>query len=197
MASYRCAGVIVFDETGKNMVIVKSGKDGFGFPKGKKEKKDKDNLYKTAFRELYEETGIKMDQVKIINEELLVEMSPAEKPAIGYLIGIFQGDISKHKFRYRYNELSYVKWCCIDEALNLLKKRKQRLPTLKSAIEILNQYFDSQKNGESRSIDNRLLIIANNVKQRKDIDNYSYTRRMFQLNSDGSKIEILTPNITK
>ena len=60
-------GIIYFDTTDKKYLLVYGKKSGkWGFPKGHQE--NNETVEDTAIRELYEETGIKINQSNLTNK---------------------------------------------------------------------------------------------------------------------------------
>ena len=57
-----CAGVIVISQN-KYVLMVKTHKNHYSYPKGKRNKKENETTIETAKRELEEETGIKLDKL--------------------------------------------------------------------------------------------------------------------------------------
>ena len=70
-----CCGIIVFYDN--LTILVKNEKNFYSFPKGKKEKGETD--FETAYRELKEETGIKENEIELINNKYIDEISKDSK----------------------------------------------------------------------------------------------------------------------
>lgn len=112
-----CAGIVVFgtfDDNITKIILVKTPRGHWGFPKGKKHKKE-DNL-SAAVRELYEETGITHEDI-----ELAVDPNGDYITLIdGYIIHyIAKGDFKQFVPKFDQDELTEVKWHSLDEALGM------------------------------------------------------------------------------
>jgi 8-oxo-dGTP pyrophosphatase MutT (NUDIX family) len=107
--------------------LVKTHKGNWGFPKGKREKKESYEI--CAFRELEEETGLKKDQIKTLDmpELFFTELSNKQKPSVRLFVG-YTDDLLKISIK-DIDELSEVKWIKIKDAYELL--------TLKNRADIL------------------------------------------------------------
>lgn len=115
-----CAGVIVFDKELEQCILVKTENNNYGFPKGKRNKGE--STEQTALRELYEETGLTKDQIKLVENFTLDELSKKGNPCIRYLLAIC--DDTNHKFHFDEKELAEVKWYNIVDALVLLQDKR-------------------------------------------------------------------------
>lgn len=100
-----CYGILVFNKDKTSVVLVKTHKNNYGFPKGKKHKNE--TINECALRELHEETGITKENIDIVNNDFIIENSNNDNPAIGYLVGIIKNDI---EFTYDKEELESVNW---------------------------------------------------------------------------------------
>ena len=124
-----CAGVIVFDHKLEQCILVKTENNNYGFPKGKRNKGE--ITEQTALRELQEETGLIKDQIKLVDDYTLDELSKNGNPCIRYLLAIC--DDINHKFKFDEKELSDVKWYKINDAFKLLPDK--RINVLEKAVE--------------------------------------------------------------
>lgn len=106
MNKFPCGGVIVFDPTLTQTILVETDAGYKSFPKGKLKKGE--DLKTGALRELEEETGIHQNQIDIIPNIMLQEYSDKGKPSIQYFIGICQQPIQK--FTFDIQELKNVQW---------------------------------------------------------------------------------------
>lgn len=120
-----CAGVIVIYQN--QTVLVETPRGHLSFPKGKR-KKDETNL-QAALREMEEETGITADQITLIEDHFVDELSKKGVPNIRYFIAYLNSKVSK--FTWDPEELSNVKWYQIDQI--------QDLPNLKSSRQLVFQ----------------------------------------------------------
>ncbi|ARF11907.1 NUDIX hydrolase [Klosneuvirus KNV1] len=124
-----CGGVIVFDQKIEHCILVKTENNNYGFPKGKRNKGE--SMEQTALRELYEETGLTRDHIKLIDNMTLDELSVKGNPCIRYYLATC--DNINHTFKFDDKELAEVKWYKIDDAMKLLWDK--RIIVLNQAIE--------------------------------------------------------------
>ena len=125
-----CAGVIVFKLSPGNdkCVIVKAKSKGefsqpnFGFPKGKRHKNE--TIEQCAFRELYEETGISLAQITLVDNVHLIELSDRGNIATTYLIGKFIDIEHEHVFTFDHDELESSELISVDRAYELVKRSR-------------------------------------------------------------------------
>ena len=127
-----CAGFVVLCK-GK-VLLVETPNHVWGFPKGKKNRKEK--LLDCAFRELQEETGLKKDQIIVIdpNEIVFNEISKKGKSSVHLYLATAK-ELIKPKVT-NPEELLSAKWVDVKEALLILtkKNRKQILTDAVSAF---------------------------------------------------------------
>lgn len=128
-----CAGVIVFDQSIENVILVKTENNNYGFPKGKRIKGE--TTEQTALRELQEETGLVKDQIKLFDNITIDELSVKGNPCIRYLLATC--DDINHKFQFDDKELDEVQWYKIDDAMKLLYDK--RIIVLEEAIKKITQ----------------------------------------------------------
>lgn len=124
-----CGGVIVFDQNIEHCILVKTENNNYGFPKGKRNKGE--TMEETALRELQEETGLTKEQIKLVDDITLDELSNKDNPCIRYFLATC--DNMDHKFQFDEKELSEVDWYKIDDAMKLL--RDKRIIVLTQAID--------------------------------------------------------------
>ncbi len=127
-----CNGVIVFDND--NTVIVRTANNNYGFPKGKREKRETE--IDAAFRELVQETGITKDQILIAENVWIDEHKANGNVNIRYLVAKYKTSKSNHKFVFDPEELEEVRWYSLEEAFNVLWK--SRTEVLKKALVVVN-----------------------------------------------------------
>lgn len=132
-----CVGIIVFNEN--KTVLVRTEVGNYSFPKGGRKKGETD--LQTAWRELYEETGLSNENVKLIDDLYIDELSDKGHLSVRYFIGIIVKNIIKLK--YDPEELEFVGWFDIKEALQLDKLKSQRKDILQKASEHYNNYLTS------------------------------------------------------
>ena len=122
-----CSGIIVFDND--KTVLVSTHIGNYSFPKGKRNKNE--TSLETAWRELTEETGLTKDNVELIDETFIDELSNRKgNLSVRYYVGKLIKPLDTLTFDPE--ELNKVEWISIDDALNLSKlvdKRKEVLNT--------------------------------------------------------------------
>jgi len=134
-----CAGVIVFDNN--NTILCRTDLGNHSFPKGKKDGMER--MEQTAFRELYEETGIKPKDIIIVTNTILDEVNEdSGMISVQYLIGKYIGD-KKCKFKYDTDELNNVAWYSISDATKIDKFYQRRKNILKNAYDIIDAVPDT------------------------------------------------------
>jgi 8-oxo-dGTP pyrophosphatase MutT (NUDIX family) len=132
---FPCCGVIILNNDLTKCVLVKTEKNNYGFPKGKRNKGETN--IQTALRELNEETGINENQIEFITENHYEELSHKQKPSVKYYVAkLISTD--KIKFKYDKNELDTVDWYNIEDAIKLL--------TLKNRDNILRSIINDVTN---------------------------------------------------
>ena len=131
-----CFGFIVLDKQNKKTILVETPDKYLSFPKGKYEKKKDKSYLDCAIRELFEETGICIDMVKIIPELILSEITPKGNCNIQYFVCDF--DSTFNKFTFDPEEIKSVKWYGFEE-INILSNLKQeRKDIFNNLLNILN-----------------------------------------------------------
>ena len=86
--SYPCSGFVLFNEFSE-VAIVTTSRGWSSFPKGKREGKGKtrEDLLTAAYRETFEETGITKEEITLIPETTLWELSAKGNPSVFYFVG--------------------------------------------------------------------------------------------------------------
>lgn len=127
-----CAGFIVLCKD--YVLLVKTPKGNWGFPKGKRNKNESYEL--CAFRELEEETGLNKNQIKPIDMPKLffTEITKKGMPAVRLFVATTE-DLIEVKAT-DIDELAEVKWIKIEDAYTLLtiKNRADILKNLNLSI---------------------------------------------------------------
>lgn len=118
---FPCAGFLIFSRNKGRVVLVETHRNHLGFPKGKREKGERD--IETALRELNEETGIRKEDIDILQNEL-EEFSDKNNRSVKYFIGILKKDYDN--FVYDKEELLEVRWYETKDILELEKLKKRR-----------------------------------------------------------------------
>jgi 8-oxo-dGTP pyrophosphatase MutT (NUDIX family) len=121
-----CGGFIII--CGENTLLVCSKKGKWGFPKGKKHKKE--TLKECAIRELYEETGLTADKINIVNNICFHEVTKKGILSVELYLA-YTNNMIKPKIQDQ-DELCDAKWIKIDQAYQLLDV-KNRMSILKDA----------------------------------------------------------------
>ncbi len=130
----RSFGIIpIFEDyDGYKVLVVQNAKGGYwGFPKGTPEK-DEEPM-QTAIRELWEETGIKKDDITIQSAPELIERHPFIKDNEEYIkVNTYRiGFVSKDTIGDNLDEIIEARWVTLTEA--------KKLFTINSIIDIANQ----------------------------------------------------------
>lgn len=121
------SGVIIFNYDLTKTIIVKTPKGNIGFPKGGRENNER--LHQTAYREVQEETGLMNYQYRhdktIIGEKK--GNNPKVKCTIYYFIArTVDKEIENIPLKCIIpNELSFIQWTPIEEAYDMLCKRRR------------------------------------------------------------------------
>lgn len=132
---FPCCGIIVFSKDRKSTVLVETERGHLSFPKGKREKGETD--LETAYRELYEETGITKDMIDIF-DDYFDEMSPKGFPSVRYFVGILNCEYENFKFNEK--ELCIVRWYPTF-VITSLKDSKLR-DTRKNVFEVILNHIE-------------------------------------------------------
>ena len=122
-----CCGIIVFDQD--QTILVNTHNGNFSFPKGGKKKQE--TYLEAAWRELEEETGLTMNNVKLIDDFHIDENSSRGNIAIRYFVGYIIK--SAQRISFDPNELAGVTWFNIEDALALDKFKTVRKDILTKA----------------------------------------------------------------
>lgn len=128
-STFTCAGVIVINsKKDKCVVVITPNGTNVGFPKGKVKKNNdkRENIFECAKRELFEETGLKFDDLIFVKDLCLNELSNKGNISIVYLVALYNDEI-EHEFKYDHEELSFSGWKSIEEAKNILWKERLNL----------------------------------------------------------------------
>ena len=125
-----CGGIIVLNADLTKCLLVHSPKkhpkqtfENYSWTKGSRERHE--NLFDVAFRETTEESGIKPEQLSIIDNLYMIEMTKS-KINIGYLVGVYTGS-NDQKLTFDPSELSDVGFKLFDEAQQLLMEIRKNI----------------------------------------------------------------------
>jgi 8-oxo-dGTP pyrophosphatase MutT (NUDIX family) len=141
-STWYASGVIIFNYDFTKTIIVKTPKGNIGFPKGGRENDEK--MHQTAYREVKEETGLTNYQYRhdktIIGEKK--GNNPKVKSTIYYFIArIINKEIEDLPLQcINPGELSFIQWTPIEEACNMLCKRRRDI------LETAHKYITNQQN---------------------------------------------------
>jgi 8-oxo-dGTP pyrophosphatase MutT (NUDIX family) len=119
-----CFGFIVLDLKNKKTILVETPEKHLSFPKGKYEKKKDKSYLDCAYRELEEETGIHLDNIKIIPGLILSEITPKGNCNIQYFVCVCSNTFNE--FNFDPKEISSVKWYGFEQVNNLPNLKQQR-----------------------------------------------------------------------
>lgn len=130
-------GHLSFPKGSKDNIDIETGKKVYQITKTNKTKTRRETDFECACRELYEETGLSHDKLRIVPNITLDEMSNKGHPAVRYFIGVLDGDFND--FKFDGDELLSVKWYKITDALNMPddKLKSQRRDVLEQAIKFV------------------------------------------------------------
>jgi 8-oxo-dGTP pyrophosphatase MutT (NUDIX family) len=128
----QCAGFVVICKPERKVLLVSTHNDNWGFPKGKREKKEP--FEECAFRELKEETGLTRNQIEPIDMQntSFNEITDKKKPSVRLYVATTQALIKP--VVEDEDELSKAEWVDFDEAITRLTI-KNRYQILKCAID--------------------------------------------------------------
>lgn len=114
VVNWPTAGVIILNDQ-METVLVETPRGNFSFPKGGRNKGE--SIENCAYRELYEETGIKADQITFFKDAVYDEYSIKGKPAVKYFVAMLN-DYKNHVFKFDPEELVSCSWYKIDTIIN-------------------------------------------------------------------------------
>ena len=117
------AGIIVFD--GQETILVRTHKGKYSFPKGGME--GAETFIETAWRELYEETGLSNNHVQLINNVYFDEYNQHKKRGkvqIRYFVGYLVKDVEY--FEFDGEELQSVEFLHVLDCFQLLNLKDDR-----------------------------------------------------------------------
>lgn len=127
------SGFIVFSKDLKKIVLVQNYKLNYSFPKGKR--KYGEFALKTALRELKEETGLKLNDIEIINELFFDEITKNGDIYARYFIAFMKNN--RRIFKYNINEIRTVNLYPFNVALLLEKFKKRRKKILIDVLKLI------------------------------------------------------------
>ena len=161
------SGIIIFNNDLTKTIIVKTPLGNIGFPKGGREKNEK--LHQTAYREVKEETSLKSFQYEhdntIIGEK---KGNPNKGPyTIYYFIAKIK-DKETENIELKcsiQNELSFVNWVPIQEAIDMLCNRRKEI--LLKAHNYITQKYNNPIIENIENIENINNPIIENIKNVK------------------------------
>ena len=118
----------------------------WGFPKGRKDKRETN--IETAIREFGEETGIKEENIKIINKKFIenyISYDNLEYKNI-YFLAKYTGDTNLFRVddvnREQFTEVSEIKFFEIEESVNIIREYSKKKKLIVSLVEkYINKYL--------------------------------------------------------
>ena len=117
-----CAGCIVYGYDKFNVLyfaLVKTHNDNWSFPKGKKNKGE--TLGQAGFRETREETGIREDQIELLEDKYLYELSDKGNLATTYFTGKCTNIVNPQQLSLDFedkDELKHAQWISYEKVIN-------------------------------------------------------------------------------
>jgi len=150
------AGIVVFRENKNNLqtLVVRSANGGWGFPKGSRKRTE--NILETALRELWEETGLERDDIRLLQLSFVDEgkkpkgahgletagaagtSSPRKRPTLTrYFVAVVAND-KVNRFHFDRSEILSVRWASVSATESLLRPSRKRV--LSRACRTLDQY---------------------------------------------------------
>jgi len=126
-STWYASGVIIFNYDLTKTIIVKTPKGNIGFPKGGRENNEK--LHQTAYREVQEETGLMNYQYR--HDKTIIGEKKGNNPKVKCTIYYFIARTADKEIEniplkcIIPNELSFIQWIPIEEAYNMLCKRRR------------------------------------------------------------------------
>jgi len=128
-----CSGFIIFSQDKTKTVLVETHMGNLSYPKGKRKKGE---IYmETALRELEEETGLTEDDIDIIKDVFLDELSNKSNPSVRYFLAYIKDE--KYKFIFDSEELMDVEWYDRENILLFNNIKNSRKLILNEALTIL------------------------------------------------------------
>lgn len=131
-----CAGFIIFTLSAQKVLLVETHRHIFGYPKGKLMKNEGSLI--GAYRELQEETGLSMDDIVVIPDKYVDELSFKGNVSTRLYIGFLKNDHDK-LYPQDKNEILSASFQLIDDAYSLLIDKRKKV--LENAIDIFNDHF--------------------------------------------------------
>ena len=145
----RCAGYVIFkDETYQEVILVKTHRNHYSFPKGKLEKGE--SIEEGARRETEEETGLTPDSYTLISDIAIDEYTPKGFPSVRYYLAVLKDSSTLSEFTCDSEELEEVNWHYVKDINRLsgIKLARQRIAFLAQEIAI-NKWDSSSYSGEN------------------------------------------------
>lgn len=133
----KSCGVIIFYND--QIVIVKSRKNKYSFPKGK-QKKGEDN-YSTALRELYEESSLLESDLEFLyhNNEYITFIEEKPRKKVFYYLAILKN--KKKLDPIDKDEILEALYIDVEKGIHLSSFNPQRKELLKQSYELVSQKF--------------------------------------------------------
>lgn len=161
-----CYGIIIIKELDEECVLVKKKDGNYGFPKGKRHKKE--TAISTAFREVEEETGLQNHQLTLVNNIYLDELSSKGNVSVRYLLAKYTYN-HKHKFNFDSNELEESNWFKFDIAMDKLKSKRKKI--LQKTLDLFQTNPKMISGTELKSINDKEQHFKKNQKKLVNLNN--------------------------
>ncbi len=138
-----CAGIIVFRDN--QTVLVKTKRGNYSFPKGKREgkKKHRELVFDCAVRETQEETGLTLDQLDLLPDKYVEEVTDKDVVSVRYYIAFLKPNI-QHTFTFDPDELASAEWVNVDTIATMDGMKPRRKLAFQQALDIVNEWKNSQ-----------------------------------------------------
>jgi 8-oxo-dGTP pyrophosphatase MutT (NUDIX family) len=120
-----CGGFLVFTKDKKQIVLVKTPRGVYGFPKGKI--KQGETNYDCAFRELHEETSLTANDIESLGDAVFLdELSHRGQPAIRLYVAYLKDTVDVKKIApLDKDELDNAVLVDVDEANKVLMDKRK------------------------------------------------------------------------
>ncbi len=133
-----CGGIIVLDNTGSKVAVVKTHAGNLGFTKGKREKGE--TLLQCAIRETTEESGLTLEQIRIIPvAEPIIEVNRRGNVSVEYLLAAAKAPVPP-ALQCSPDELASVTWMPVESAMLHEKLRERRKHLLQAAVSLFKKH---------------------------------------------------------
>lgn len=158
------AGVVVFDNVYKKVLTISNQFDAnIGLPKGSIE--NGEDSYNAAFRELYEETGIKFDN----KPEIVSEFINRNCDCKFYVIYLPKASCKEISWKVETENIFHIKWRTLEELITnkhlvnytFKNRNKNIISYISNLFTNKKSYYDNNNNDNNnniKSINNRSIV---------------------------------------